>query len=124
MQHDRLDTAGDLDRSDGVRGVHDVGRIAARAEGRNPLAELQGCPAVAEPGPVGDRGEAPGALQEGPAARVGEAMVIQAHHHPDLPVLGMAAAQRLGHRPARCDPAGLADRQFVAGGQGPALDPA
>ena len=87
-------------------------------------SRLQFGPAVAEPRAVGDRGETPLALEERPAALVGEAMIVESHHHPCLTMLGIGAAQRRRHRPPGHDTVGVADRQLIAGDQGSAPQPA
>ena len=124
VQHDRFDTAGDLDRPDGVRGIDDVGGIAPGAERRNALAELEHGPPVAEPGPVRNGCETPLGLEECPASGVGEAMVVETHHHPDLAMARMGASQRLGHGPARSGTVVTADRELVARHKRPAVQPA
>ncbi len=120
MQHDRLDAAGDLDRPDRIRGVDDVRRIAARAERLLALDQVELLALVAEADAVGDRRQRPLGLEERRPSGVGQQVVVQAHDHADLELLGHRGAQPLGDR-AVGRPGRGSERELVALGERPSL---
>lgn len=122
VQHDRLQTAGHLDRAIGIATVHDVGGVGPRAEGLGPFDEVHR-PAAAEAiaHAVGLGGDGPGVVEEGLLAFLGQAVPIEAGQHPQRGGLVGMAAQVRGDAAALGRGGGLSHGDHVARLDGPAL---